>query len=439
MSRSIHATRRDLSLERNAERRDRLTEQLWRKRQIKSAQPSRRRETPTRSRRAIDATPLIVAIDEGPLVQYPATVADIEALIARLPSRALDGVGVIELSLGARAQRHRADRGGHGDVDPLTGRRGFERLPGIFCGGTLGQYLRGPNRIRVFGFVSATRLSDAPHWELYLRLHMLATFLHEAGHHLDLTRSARGRGSGETREDGEIYAERHEYAWARRYAVPYLEHAYPDEVASLLAWIKEHGGCALPLGALAGTASTVRGGLLRADAIFGGVPQAVEHLAEAVAAGEDRKATRLGFARELHYGERYALALGIVEQVHAQHPGDLEALTLEADLLEHLERYDEAERLLRSVLERDPRSLEAWNILSLVLQDQERWGDMLAAEERCLELATNAWERGFHRAARAKALIKLGQTALALAEIETLEQSGGNAGVQARRLRALLG
>ena len=381
--------------------------------------------------------PSIVVLDEGPFLHYGATVTDLENLISRLPRGALDGVETIQLSLGAEAQRPDDEHGSSATPDPLTGRLGFQGLPGIYSGRVLGQYSFSTNRIHVFGFVSAT--TPAPHWALHLRLKVLTTFLHEVGHHADLMRSTRGRGLGETREDREIFAEQREDEWTRRYVVPYLEEVYPAEVAALLGWIKEHGGCNVPLGSLVGRATTVRGGFISSDGVFGGVPRAVEHLAAEVIAGTDPKAAKLSFARDLHYNDRYAGALGIVDQVLVEHPTDLVALTLKADLLEHLERYAEAEALLRVVLEREADSREAWTILSYVLQDQKRWDELLVAADRCLALAKDPWDEGMQRAMRARVLIELGRTAEALTEIDTLAQGGTNSQIQARRLRARLG
>jgi tetratricopeptide (TPR) repeat protein len=437
MSRSIHATRRELKRERNPERRERLKEQLWRKRRIKLG--TRGHRSGDRAPRGAEIRPPVLVLDQGPQIHYPASAADLEQLIARLPQGVLEGVGSIELSLGRDAQWPRRDGDWIGEPDPLTRRHGFERLPGVFSGRCLGQYIHGPNRIRVFGLVSERRLGDDSPWGLYLRLHMLATFVHEVAHHDDLMRSARGRGRGETHEDHEIYAQRREHEWTSRFVLPYLEKTYPEDVAALVAWVEAHGGCKLPLALIAGNPRTsVRGGFLTTDGVFGGVPEAVERLARDVAAGLDRRAARVHFAREIHYGDRFALALDIVESVLQDHFADLEALSLKADVLEHLERYDEAEVVARTVLDRDPGSRDAWQTLSYVFENQKRWSELLVAADRSLELAESPWQTTLHQRARARALIGLGETTRARAAIDELEQRSANGRIQAKRLRELL-
>jgi hypothetical protein len=82
---------------------------------------------------------------------------------------------------------------------------------------------------------------------------MLATFIHELGHHHDFSaRLARGRWRADDPQEREIHAEAIEHAWTRDCVVPYLEEAYPAEVDELRRWLEQHGGIALPLDVLLG-------------------------------------------------------------------------------------------------------------------------------------------------------------------------------------------
>jgi tetratricopeptide (TPR) repeat protein len=174
------------------------------------------------------------------------------------------------------------------------------------------------------------------------------------------------------------------------------------------------------------------------DGIFGGLPGCVECLAHSLARGADPRTAELDFAREVHYGDRHEIALQVIERVLEDDATHIPALELKADVLEHRERYSEAETLARVVLEREPTSRSAWQTLAYVFEDQERWGELLRAAERCLELEGDALHSAMHKRARARALLGLGETVRAHEEIDALERRGGNAAIQARRLRLLL-
>jgi hypothetical protein len=86
-------------------------------------------------------------------------------------------------------------------------------------------------------------------WELLLRLWGLSTFVHEVAHHDDaMRRVARGRWRMAVKKKVEDYADTLQAEWARDVVVPYLERAYPAEVALLNAWMARHGGLALRRG-----------------------------------------------------------------------------------------------------------------------------------------------------------------------------------------------
>lgn len=323
MSRSIHATHDALAREQGD--RTALREQLRRKRTIKRQVRAQRRDP---RRPQPPAPPPIVVLDEGPHVHHGASADDLRAVIARLPAGLLDGVELIELSLGLYASGRADAKPEQGD--PLTARRGSELLPGVWSGRILGRYHVHRRRIAVFSFVVEAPV-QAP-WRVLLRLEALSTFVHEVAHHDDrVARVARGRWRADTEGAVESYAERREAQWVREVVVPWLEQAYPDEVAALLVWIRELCGRDLRLVDLVQAEErTLRSGLQRV--VMGTPFDAVT--AAARAAPRSRVDARVAFARQVHYGDRYEDALAIVDRALADDPDHLGALALRADLLE---------------------------------------------------------------------------------------------------------
>jgi len=350
MTQSIHTTRRELqatgrqnygdeSLHRK--RLERLRAELDAKERVK-AQTHRLRRGCSDTLPTPPASVPIRVLDEGPSLHYPASPEDIRRVLALLPPGTLDGLAAVELWLGANAQsRLKDDWRCPLEPDPLTRRLGFTLIPGVFSGRVLGQYAPHLRRIYLMGYVYADDLPERPLWELYLRLLMLSTLMHELGHHYDwMNRRQRGRWCGGDPEKNEAYAERRQHEWVQQYVVPYLQEAYPDETAALEAWIRRHGGVSISLGMLAGSEEAP--GEVSAVRAFFHIQSALWDLAGAVYEGEAGADTRVGFARELHYGQYYAEALASLDQVLAEAPTHPEALTLVADIYEHQDRFDEA-------------------------------------------------------------------------------------------------
>ena len=101
-------------------------------------------------------------------------------------------------------------------------------------------------------------------------------------------------------------------------------------------WIEGHVQVRIPFEWLCGDSrTTVKGG-----GVLWVLPisQCFEDLIEDVQSGKPEKTVRLDFARNLHYGDHFTLALEIVEVLIQEHPGDLECLIAKADFLNHLDR-----------------------------------------------------------------------------------------------------
>jgi len=278
----------------------------------------------------------------------------------------------------------------------------------VFAGRVLGSYAPGTARVRLHGYVYDPAIPNRGILELYLRLRMLATFVHELGHHHDYThRVARGRWRADDDEEVEIHAEAIEHAWTCDHVVPYLEDVYPVEVDELRRWLERHGGGALPLEMLVGDPRTTRG--VDGERLFFTVGAAFEQLLADVAAGKTAPATQIQLARELHYGCHYDEALAILARVLDAHPDHPGARALRADIFVHEERYDEADVIARQLLARDPTDDDAWCVVRDVAAARGDWTTVRDATSRLLpSLDAHAWHSPVDIDLQLRAQIELG-------------------------------
>lgn len=441
MSRSIHATRRQLEEARRSRyaqpmrrqaRIDHINALLDRKRAIKAEVWNGRRHAPLLEA-PIDVGHIPIHVyDQHAYVHYPASVEDVRAVMQRLPAGTLDGIARIELCLGKHYQwKGLASEDapfGLDAPDPLVGRWGVEILPGVFVGRYLGTYFYDHATIRLYAYVyDAAALPNREMLEVWLRLRMLSTLLHEIAHHTqERVAGARGRWCVVPGEPREKDAEQREYRWAQEVAAPYLEQTYPETVQALYEWMASHGGVAVSLATLA--EAPVEPGLWSSEIAF-------ESLVEAVHTQEPLKETRLRFARDLYHAEHHAEALQIIERVLAEHPLDAEALSLQAHVYNRQKRYAEAEQAALAVVSQDERSVDAWKELVDVSGAQGNWVKMEQAATRVIELS----KRGTFGALgdRARARMELGKFQEATEDMETLTQFQGK-GSRIPRMIAVL-
>lgn len=418
MSRSIHTTRRQLEALRRAdysdparqrERIKHINESLDRKRAIKAQVVCTRQQAPMNlvPPLAADLIPIEV-YDQSEWVHYPAGEQDVRAVMQRLPPGELNGITRVVLCLGEDEQPEE-----HGcEPDPLVGRNGMETLPGVFCGTYLGLYLWETATTRLFAYVyDEGALPDKTIRELFLRLQMLSTLVHEVAHHKGkLARGTRGRWGIAPGDTSERYAHRQERCWMKEIVTPYLEQTYPDEVRAFSEWMAYAGGVSLPLAAFAD------------DAISRDFPlsSAIEFLAAAVDAGKPLKKTRLGFAHDLRLALQHDAALQSIALVLAEDPEDVEALALQATTYERQERYAEAERAAQAVLALDATCEDAWDVLVDVFRSRGDWRGVEAATSKLIELSgrPSLWER----IDRVRARLELGDFAGAEADMQALAQ-----------------
>ncbi len=390
MARSIHTTRRSARRLRRTEFSDveakeklltKAKEELDRKRLIKrQVKRERKQPAPPLAGTPTETIPVEI-LDVGPYVHHGLNEEDVRAMLAQLPAQATEGISRIQLCLGTEYLKESmlAGRASADLVDPFTDRISHRVLPGVFCAPVLGTYSPSSGRVSVFAFVCdlAALTLPASAVEAYLKLKALSTLLHEIAHHHDeVARVRRGRWLADREETVERYAEGMEYQWVRELAVPYVAKKCGAGVAALIDWVESHGGARLEVGFFVGDPrQTGRGGVpsKRPATNYCFQDWAVELDLNAPLAIQ-----RLAFAREIHYAPDYQLCLRILEVVLADEPGSEAALTLKADTLGHLRRYEEARGLAESLLARNPANSDAWQVCANAAEKTRAWEAMLA-------------------------------------------------------------
>jgi tetratricopeptide (TPR) repeat protein len=410
VARSLHATHRTpLDL--------RDEEDLDRKRLIKRLVSEERRRPRERAQVvASEAIPISVR-DLGPFVHYPASANDVRAVLSRLPLGIAVGIGSIELCLAEGPEEPERS------VDPFLGRLDNEFVPGIFGGAVLGRYRPNGSTIQLFGYLYDPSRADREIVDLYLRLKMLATFVHEVAHHDDFSaRTGRRQWRAEDSYGREVYAEAMQYAWTQDCVVPYLEEAYPLQVAELRRWVDAYGGISLPLGDLAGDPRTTGG--IDGERLFFSVDVAFESLLSMVARGERPPATQVQFATELHWGTNDEDALAVVARVLAEYPGNASALALLADISLDQGRVDEAQEIAQALLVRNEENTEALRVIRDVARLRGDWPGMLAAVARLLaSQGQPSWWVSSNLELQVRGLIELGEFARAEATFAQLVET----------------
>jgi len=407
VARSIHATHStpsDLRDEEDLERKSLI------KRLVAEERGRPRAPTPTVASHAI---PVSVR-DRGPYVHYPASPDDVRAVLSRLPAGIAQGIGGIEFAIDEAPTEFEAT------TDPFVGRLQNEFVPGIFGSAVLGRYRPNGSVLQLFGYAYDSSRPDCEIVELYLRLKMLSTFAHEVAHHDDFSaRTGRRQWRAEDSYGREVYAEAMEYAWTQDYVVPYLEEAYPTQVAELQRWIEVYGGISLSLGVLAGDPRTTGG--IDGERLFFSVDSAFESLLSMVARGETPPATQVEFAKQLHYGHNYEDALSILAHVTREHPGNVAALVLRGDIFLHQDRVDEAGELAQALVGTKEADADVWELVCDVARVRGDWPGVLAATEHLLASAgPPAWWVGSKRALQVRALIEVGDLDRAEATLANL-------------------
>lgn len=405
MSRSIHATRADFrraewfdfaDADQRQEHLRILALGIRKKRRIKQLIRTARK-TPERVDLAPvppDAIPIEI-VDSGPGILYAASQADFVGVLNRLPAGVLTGLASIRLCLGKEYQDESlpADERADASRDPWVGRAGSEVLPGVFGGRCLGTYWGHPTRIDLYAFVHDPATPPPATWEIFLRLHLLTTFVHEVAHHQDQMHRLEGRRwRGESVARDEAYAETAESLWVQQCVVPYLEAAYPDAVGELRAWIRDHGGVTLPLAAIAGEYQLEAVGKA-APVSFGSAQDAFTALVRHTVHGDDPKLVRLLFALQLSSKGYHDEALTVVRELVAGQPTGVTVLTIAGDIHARAGHHREAESLCLRAVQHDATRLDAWQNLADVYEAVGNWAALREAADKALALVDDAGDR----------------------------------------------
>jgi hypothetical protein len=414
LSRSIHATRRDLEEARLNSYRDEKVQETETKRIEKALGQKRIVKQRILSARNSGqppvgyATPVPVNIfDESPYVHHATSAADISAIERLLPAGILEGLSEIVFSLGREVQEKRDDTR-HYDPDPWTGRRGSEIFPGVYGAYVLGLYDNNPCRITLHAFVYNPSTPSVLPVTAYLKLRSLSTFVHEVAHHFDHTqRASRGRwiALDGVEQEVERFAEHCQHEWTQNCVVPYLEKTYPKDVGALLDWVHNNGGVGLTLGELISDPRSDVNWLIH---IFT-VERALQQLAEDVAAGKPSLECKLDFATELHFCERYERALEVISAILKEQPGNEEALSLRADIWNHQEKHAEAEQLALELIARNPQNQRARLELVAAYEGLKKWDLIIAAATENSQIFADEYDKLNAVLHRCKALWRLGR------------------------------
>jgi hypothetical protein len=290
---------------------------------------------------------------------------------------------------------------------PLVGRFGDERLPGVYSGLTLGVYYRDTRRIQVYGFVSA----EPPAEPWMLRLHLLATLVHEIAHHEDLIKGrARDRWLGDDVHKAEWYAESRELLWVETVVIPYLQEVYPQEVTLLENWMREHIGVVLPLRILAGDArirGKKRGKFLWLNA-YGGSSMAFESFVRDVSAAADLTEARLDLAKGLHRAREFDYAQDTIDVILAEHPDHVPALVRKAQIYRALRRWWDAVLVLARANHVDNRDSSVWEEFAHLSADAGHWDRVVRFAANAIGCANNHLIRKSMRLLQGRAHLALG-------------------------------
>jgi tetratricopeptide (TPR) repeat protein len=424
ISRSYHTTRRRLKeLAKNdfadrskkAKTFDKLKDELSTKRLVKKLVKNERRQSgkplPPAS---IDSIPIRI-VDSSPYVHYPAGPDDLRELLHRLPASLTDGLKSVKLCLARNCRiNSRGLFGSESELtpDPYIGRMGHEFFSGVYTGVCRGLYFPKISAIELLAYVYSPKIPHRHIIEFYLRLKMLMTFVHELGHHFDNTsRIARGRWRMDDEEKVEIYAEHVQHNWAQEYIIPYLEQKYSGELSGFNSWIIKHAGVSVPLKFISGDPRiTGPGGTINTNSLFD-ISDAFEDFVSAAIQGKDQIATRIEFARNIHYSDEYKLPLAILKAVLDKNPSNIEAIILEGDIFVHQEKFKLARQRAEDALRLEPENVDALEVLADAFEGLKQWGELERVVNKLIEHYKDRKEKAFYWSAliqRARARIGQG-------------------------------
>ncbi|HET7234146.1 MAG TPA: hypothetical protein VFJ16_29300 [Longimicrobium sp.] len=376
----------------------------------------------------VDAIP-VRRTDRSPFLHFPADADDTREILRRLPRGVTDGLAGVTLSLGMEASEAADGLDAvESPRDPFTGRPSSKRFPGVWSGRVMGRYRPWSASVELYGYAFDAADPHRPVWMPLLRAEALATLAHEVAHHHDHTaRVARGRWIAAHREAVERYAEGMQHRWTREIIIPYLRERYADEIRGLERWVERNGGIHLPFEALVDDPRvTGRGGSINATRAIWSMRQAVGTVLESMGQGDPAWKTRLLFAREIHYLDRFGDALRVIDGVLRERPREREARLDRADVLAHLDRHQEALVLARELVAEDESCEEARRLVMGSAGRLGRWSEAIGAATWQVERVKRERAKGLSGALLDRAWLRArsGDVAGARADVSAAEAAG---------------
>ena len=416
MSRSFHTTRKDVQQayekakdgdDSRIQEYQKLREEHLTKRRAKShIKEERQYGQSVHGGFSVDTLPIEVE-KRSQYLHFPASEQDIRALLKRMPQGLIDGLDKITFTLGEFEQRSPEEPYyAEPEKDPYLGRLGHEVFGGIYRPSCLGTYFLNKNEIKLYGYVYDSAIDHRGLWDLYLRLHMLQTFIHELAHHYDFTnRIARGKWRMDDVNKGEIYAETAAHDWTREYVIPYLQEAYSTQCEQLDIWMIQNAKIVIDISLLAGDCrSTTKNGSNCISTLYK-TSSAFEEFVQDVLLEKNQLKARIGLAEELHFSEQYETALKILDAVLSEGANDVDAIGLYGDIYEHMERYDEAIDYAKRALQLDKQDVRSHHVMCDSYMGLKDWKSVLKWACRGLCIADNKWR--YHLFLRDKAVAEV--------------------------------
>ncbi|HSI85956.1 MAG: tetratricopeptide repeat protein [Candidatus Methylacidiphilales bacterium] len=384
-----------------------------------SVEPITAREVPVH----VEQTQPLSHTDSGQSLLYHAVSAeDVRAFLGCLPPHVTEGIAGIHLCMGTvymeesleddeRATLDRSIR-----CDPWFGRVSEEVFTGFYSPPVYGSFDPDSGRINLYAYVwNRAQTAGVPDRviEFNFRLRCLATLAHEVAHHFDFGRRvARGRWLCDFVDTYESYAENMQLQWMRDFIFAYMLRRYAEEWCELQAWVLHNGGAEISLKLLAGDPRTTsRDGSSGTRTNFFCPREAMEKLLESVITGETNTESRLCYALYLHFADDYTTSLQITEKLLIEQPKNVEALSLHADILEHLRRNEEALIYADRALSIEPGFYGAWRTKAMLAENARDWTGLLQICEAWRPYFTdlNSYNFGCMCSYKAVALYALGR------------------------------
>jgi tetratricopeptide (TPR) repeat protein len=449
MSRSIHSTWSKLTLERRYDFSDndvkklrikQMRDELETKSMLKKRKYFSRKQGNSLINTNEPVKPESVVIkveDSGEYIHYPASRDDLIEILKRLPTNVTAGIHSITFCLGKEYQDENWGGVGGKDIDPFTGRICIDKNRHVYTPPVLGVYQSDNCKIYIYAYVYDKKLINLDVIEVFYRLKMLSTVVHEIAHHDDnMRRSGQGRWFLKNESRCENYAEVQQKNWVKTVVIPYLLEQYPTEYDRLLNWIKVNGGIDLKLTDFVDEPKTQKkGGMVS----FGyNITYAIEEMINNVCTGKPSQAVMYEFAYDFHIGDHYDECMKCLETILSINPKDFEALGLKADTLIHFEKYDEAEIIAHECLVIDPSNLGALDVLCEVYMERKEWETLVKTSFSGIRASINDWKYRYFLEYHLIASLFLGDFLTAEKDAEALPDKKGGIGQKKRALIALV-